>query len=788
MTVGNLLPTFTRVAAGNLSVTTICVLTACAILALNLHAPANPTLVQRGLASLLLAGCALPTLLWASSRQWHHAFMPIFGATYAMSFALPIFLRFDFVGNWFDMPIVDKALIDRALLLALTGWGLMLIGYFGPVGGWVSRGLPRINVLSTANLRSVKFFGLILGITAGFFLYLDRSMITELYAGKDRLPAWFLFPLTFIGEMTTLAVLIFFYLQRRGSLGRAGKMFLWGLVTYYILSGLSTGIVIEILPALMGLFVGAITVTPTLSWRIVSYGVLIAFILLFMIIPERGNLRKMFWTYEDRQNRRPDLISGSSIDFGDINGRRAPEVPLVETSEYVIILKEDILTYSFHDAGTCHAGPVDDMTSAVFLYIIPVDPRDLPADRISYGFDKRDFLLNERGRVADGKCVHDVRLPAYAVAFLQTGLYLRPTDRLDLSRIADCAMLTSFTSGRMTSNGLDGTWRFNGLGTEWEGSVFSYNSLRVIVEDEMKRLSLAGIPSGSPIKVVVDTENWGEYWVDDVWIANQMVVFNLGGNINSAGDISSLMENVSASLHYPIINIEPYEDTVARMRRSIRQQPGPLASESQMTKMVFTAMFLYDAISSIWTFPTRSDVWSIRRADRLLPVAWIIGQTPEPVPYLLGESYRPLLFKFVPRFIWRAKPVDDLRTKSQYGFLRDIDNVGNFKIHQLGEMYANFGTSGVLFGMFVLGVLYRTIYQLFFHPGASVVALAAGTHILTTLLVDVEANLSASWGFVGWYVIVLVAIQCLTRVVSGRWAGRLEGEERHSEIRSVEGR
>ena len=789
MTVGNLLPNFARATASNLSVTTICVLTACAILALNLHAPANPTLVQRGLASLLLAGCALPTLLWASSRQWHHAFMPLLGSTYAASFALPIFLRSEFVGNWFNGPRVDGALIDKALLLTLTGWGLMLIGYFGPVSRWVSRGLPRINVLSTVNLRSVKFFGLILGVVAAFFLYLDNSAVTTFYAGKDRPPAWSLFPIAFIGEMTTLAILLFFYLQKRGSLGRADKVFLWGLVTYYTLSCLSTGLATKSFSALLGLFVGAITVTPTLSWRIVSYGVLTAFIFLFVVVPERGNIRKSSWAYVADQKWYSEPISDSHIDFGDMNGRKASEVTLIETSEYMIILKEDVLTYSFLDAGMCHAGPVDDMVSAAFVYIIPVDPRALPADRTPYGFDKRDFLLNEGGRVADGKCVHDVHLPAYAVASLRTGLYLRPAGRLESSRVAGCTMLTSFTSEGITSSDLDGAWRFNGLHTEWEMSEFSKNFLEVIVADEGKRKSLAGILPGSPIKVMVDTENWGEYWVNDVWLTNQKVKFNLGGSINSAGDISSLMENVSASIHYPIINIEPYEDTIVKNRKTIWRQPAPLANEPQLMKIVHTTMFLYYTIRSILASPIQSDVWSIRvgsRLDRLLPVAWIIDQTPENVPYLLGESYYPFLSKLVPRLLWENKPTDGMRTKSEYGFLRDIDNIGNFKVHQIGEMYANFGTLGILFGTFVLGVLYRTIYQLFFHPGASVVTLAVGTHILTVLLIDVEAVLTASWGFVIWYGVVLVVVQCLTRVVSGNGPAKSEGQERHSEPRSIE--
>ena len=212
--------------------------------------------------------------------------------------------------------------------------------------------------------------------------------------------------------------------------------------------------------------------------------------------------------------------------------------------------------------------------------------------------------------------------------------------------------------------------------------------------------------------------------------------------------------------------------------RTIVSCPDP-SPEKREEGLVFlhTTMFLYHITRSILNSPAQSDVWSIRvvsHLDRLLPVAWIIGQTPEDVPYLLGESYYPFLFKLVPRLIWRNKPTDDMRTKSKYGFMRDIDNIGNFKVHQIGEMYANFGTLGVLSGAFVLGALYRTIYQLFFHPGASVVTLAVGTHILTVLLIDVEAVLSASWGFVIWYGVVLVVIQCLTRVVSNRWSGKLE--------------
>ena len=92
--------------------------------------------------------------------------------------------------------------------------------------------------------------------------------------------------------------------------------------------------------------------------------------------------------------------------------------------------------------------------------------------------------------------------------------------------------------------------------------------------------------------------------------------------------------------------------------------------------------------------------------------------------------------------------------------------MNNVKVHQLGEFYVNFGLLGVLAGMGLLGLLYRTLHALFHRPGACVATLAAGTHMLTVLAVEMESILSVSLGFLLWYAIAVAALALAVRAAA----------------------
>ena len=57
----------------------------------------------------------------------------------------------------------------------------------------------------------------------------------------------------------------------------------------------------------------------------------------------------------------------------------------------------------------------------LYLEAVPLDARDLPADRAAAGFESFAFLLSERGVRFDGKCMARFALPDYPIAGVRTG-------------------------------------------------------------------------------------------------------------------------------------------------------------------------------------------------------------------------------------------------------------------------------------------------------------------------------------------------------------------------------
>ena len=70
-----------------------------------------------------------------------------------------------------------------------------------------------------------------------------------------------------------------------------------------------------------------------------------------------------------------------------------------------------------------------DVQGWFFVEVFPVDERDLPAQRRREGYDRLDVTFSRWGKQAGGKCWMTVPLPAYAIARIRTGQYLR-TERL----------------------------------------------------------------------------------------------------------------------------------------------------------------------------------------------------------------------------------------------------------------------------------------------------------------------------------------------------------------------
>ena len=68
---------------------------------------------------------------------------------------------------------------------------------------------------------------------------------------------------------------------------------------------------------------------------------------------------------------------------------------------------------------------VADVAAPFFLHVVPRDREDLPGDRRESGFSNLDFAFDEAGAIGDGRCAAVRELPAYPIAAVRTGQWIR---------------------------------------------------------------------------------------------------------------------------------------------------------------------------------------------------------------------------------------------------------------------------------------------------------------------------------------------------------------------------
>jgi hypothetical protein len=96
-------------------------------------------------------------------------------------------------------------------------------------------------------------------------------------------------------------------------------------------------------------------------------------------------------------------------------------------------------------------------------------------------------------------------------------------------------------------------------------------------------------------------------------------------------------------------------------------------------------------------------------ASTTLQVA--ISQTPSNINFYEGKSYKNLLYKFVPRFLYEDKPKEEWGNfwGKRYNAVQQDDFITSWNFPILSEFYANFGVKGIIFGMFFLGLLIKIL-------------------------------------------------------------------------------
>lgn len=158
------------------------------------------------------------------------------------------------------------------------------------------------------------------------------------------------------------------------------------------------------------------------------------------------------------------------------------------------------------------------------------------------------------------------------------------------------------------------------------------------------------------------------------------------------------------------------------------------------------------------------DASTVNRLAHISTFGYVLTMTPESVPYWSGDSYRTLWTSFIPRVLWPGKPTATIGQDfgHRYALLGPYDKGTSFNLPWLVEFYANFGTLGVLAGMFFVGIFFRILVQKFRVPVS-----APMEHVLavtiTFNLFYAESNFSMMvGGMLTTYIAFIVLLRLLT--------------------------
>jgi hypothetical protein len=126
----------------------------------------------------------------------------------------------------------------------------------------------------------------------------------------------------------------------------------------------------------------------------------------------------------------------------------------------------------------------------------------------------------------------------------------------------------------------------------------------------------------------------------------------------------------------------------------------------------------------------------------------VIRQTPATVPFWRGRTYLSLVGAFVPRVFWPNKPQKMLGQDfgHRYGYLHPNDRSTSINFPFAIEFYANFGETGVILGMFMVGCIIAVLNRLINRPGRNWVRSLAGSVLLVPIVTNVESDFSLVFG------------------------------------------
>lgn len=178
-------------------------------------------------------------------------------------------------------------------------------------------------------------------------------------------------------------------------------------------------------------------------------------------------------------------------------------------------------------------------------------------------------------------------------------------------------------------------------------------------------------------------------------------------------------------------------------------------------------VLLVDAIANPKLAQTSIKYFERRIAVQFATFCKVTSMTGTEVPFWDGTSYRNLLSNHLPRFLWRDKPLEKLGQEHgrRYRLIYPDDQVTSWNLPWLTEFYVNFGSLGIGFGMFLVGVFLWLCDGLLNGHDGYPVAVAIAVAVLIPLTYP-DSNLSLMTGSIP---AKTVALYCIAAAFIAVW-------------------
>jgi hypothetical protein len=144
------------------------------------------------------------------------------------------------------------------------------------------------------------------------------------------------------------------------------------------------------------------------------------------------------------------------------------------------------------------------------------------------------------------------------------------------------------------------------------------------------------------------------------------------------------------------------------------------------------------SLAAVYEDPANLDLGEtlLTRMSETWVMATVVERSPRFVPYWGGATYISAAWSLVPRFLVPAKPEEESGQQfpHRYGIIRSDDQQTSTNFAMLIEMYANFGLTGVIAGMTLLGLVCRGLELMLADSGTNDASFSVAAPVSVSLL------------------------------------------------------